>query len=249
MLEEYLRIAKDAATKAGDFLAKRECIHIDSNFERDIKLNSDKNSENLIINCLNESKLPILSEECGLTGSLDGLHWIVDPLDGTVNYYRGIDELCCVSIALFNGNEPMLGVINRFLLNELYSSLVGQGSKLNGVPIMTSGIRFLKDSILATGFPAGMDFSDESIMNFTRRVQRAKKIRMLGSAALMAAFVACGRVDIYFEQDIRLWDVAGAMAIIKAAGGAVTLCNKDSEYKYDFGAFATESLMEEFYVA
>jgi len=247
MVEKYLKLAKKAAVEAGDFLIGRVDIQVDKSLGRDLKLSSDKESERLIIDCLSASNLPILSEECGLIGESDGLRWIVDPLDGTVNYFRGIDDFCCVSIALFNNNEPVLGVVNRFKCNELYAGIVGQSADINGRPIEVSKVTKMEDAVLCTGYPAEMDFSEENLKNYIRRVRRAKKTRMLGSATLMATFVACGKTDIYFEKDIMLWDVAGAMAIVKAAGGVVQLESSSSDYKCDFGAFSSKALMEEFY--
>ena len=249
MYEEYLRLAKNAAGKAGEFLLKRQNINVDGNYARDIKLSSDKESERIIIDSLSSSGLPILSEECGLLGKKDekqSLCWIVDPLDGTVNYYKGIEELCGISIALFDGDTPVLGVVNRFACNELFSGIVGRGAFLNGTPIKTSTVEKLSETVIATGFPAGRSYSDDSLTAFVRRVQGVKKVRMLGAAAIMSAFVANGRVDAYYEESIRLWDIAGAMAVVTAAGGAVRLVGKE-DYKCDFGAFATEKLKEEFY--
>ena len=249
MLDKYLELATKAALEAGEFLRTRQGICVIGNAAHDIKLSTDRDSEGIIIDQLKQSGLPILSEECGLVGDTSGLHWIVDPLDGTVNYYKGMDELCCVSIALFDGTEPLLGVINRFASDELFRGIVDKGAELNGAAIETSGVRVLKEAVLTTGFPNAMDHSNDSLMAFARRVQRVKKVRMLGSAALMSVFTACGRIDAYFEQDIRLWDIAGAMAIVKAAGGAVRAERKANEYRCDFGAFASVSLMEEFYGA
>jgi len=249
MYDEGLQLAKEAAARAGEFLSRRRNIRVDGDFGHDIKLNSDKESERIIIDCLKVSNLPILSEECGLVGDSGGLCWIVDPLDGTMNYFKGLDELCCVSIALFDGGEPVLGVVNRFAAGEMFCGAPGAGAAFNGAPVRTSGVESLKDAVMATGFPSAMDYSESSLAGFTRRVQGVKKVRMLGSAALMAAFVACGKVDFYFERDIRLWDVAGAMAIVKAAGGAVKLQMKDADYKCDFGAFAGPRLMEAFYAS
>ena len=247
MVDEYLKLAKKAAVEAGNFLVDRVDIQVDKSIGRDLKLSSDKESERLIIDCLSASNLPVLSEECGMIGESDGLRWIVDPLDGTVNYYRGIDDLCCVSIALFDNNEPVLGVVNRFKSNELYTGVVGQSAELNGRPIEVSKVTKMEDAVLSTGYPTGMDYSEESLKNYIQLVRRAKKTRMLGSATLMATFVACGKTDMYFEKDIMLWDVAGAMAIVKAAGGAVRLKSGSSDYKCDFGAFSSKALMEEFY--
>ena len=255
MYDEYLQLAIEAAQKAGDYLFKRKNIHVDAEYRRDIKLSSDKDSEKIIIDCLLSSELPVLSEELGLIEGLgdksgensDKLRWIVDPIDGTMNYFKGIDDLCCVSIALFEDESPIFGVVNRFYCKELYVGVVGKGAWINEAPIKASEVKLLSKSVFATGFPNGMDMSGDSLTDFTRRVSCVKKVRMLGSAALMAAFVATGKIDAYFEQDIRLWDIAGAMAIVKAAGGAVRLDTIKSDFKCDFGAFATTELMEEFY--
>ena len=248
MFEQELQLAKKAAILAGNYLSKRQNIHISEDVERDIKLSSDRNSEKIILDCLSDSNLPILSEESGLSKlSESDLYWIVDPLDGTINYYKEIEELCCVSIALFDKNKPILGVINRFALNELYVGVVGQFSEKNDIPIRVSEVNRLNDAILATGFPKNMDFSDENLECFIGNVRRAKKTRMLGSAALMATFVANGKVDMYYEQNICLWDVAGAMAIVEAAGGVTKLNKVDGKDTCNFGAFSTALLMEEFY--
>lgn len=248
MLDKYLSIAKEAAIEAGKMLSKRQSVHVDANLKRDIKLSADKESENIIIECLNTTKLPILSEESGLSESNEnGYYWIVDPLDGTVNYYKGIDELCCVSIALFEGKTPVLGVVNRYAMNELYSGIVGQSANVNGIHVKPSVVTSLEEAVFSTGFPKSMDFSDDALRRFINNVQRVKKVRMLGSAALMASFVATGNVDLYFEDGIFLWDVAGAAAIVEAAGGVTCLQMSDSNYRCSFGAFSTVSIMEEFY--
>lgn len=246
MHEKYLRLAKEAAARAGEFLSKRKNIDVCENLAHDIKLSSDRESEKIILECLSESGLPVLSEECGFVGEEQNLRWIVDPLDGSVNYFKGMDELCCVSIALFAGDEPVLGVINRYACGELFCGAAGRGADLNGNPIKPSDICRLSEAVIATGFPAGRNYSDEKLMGFVHRVQRVKKVRMLGTAALMAAFVSCGRIDAYFEEGICLWDVAAAMAIVKSAGGAVSLTAKDG-FKCDFGAFATDMLKGDFY--
>lgn len=249
--EKELEIAKTAAQEAGNYLIKREEMHVDAAEGKDIKLSSDKYSEKIIIDRLKESGIPILSEECGrVDGQGDptgkGTVWIIDPLDGTANYWKGIQELACVSIALWKDAVPVLGVIYRFFSKELYYGIVGQGAFLNGVPIHTSGVSKTEQAIVATGFPVHRDYGTESLSAFVRQVQSFKKVRMLGAAAVMGTFVAAGKVDAYMEDEIMLWDVAGAAAIVLAAGGEalVELLEDD---KCICKCFATKALMEDYY--
>jgi len=243
--KEYLDIAKTAAKKAGDFLRERDRISVDSSEGRDIKLSSDILSESIIVETLSPTGLPVLSEESHLTGDFSDLFWIVDPLDGTMNYYKGMDDLACVSIALWRGDSPVLGVINRFARDEVFAGIVGGSAELNGMAICPSDVGKTEQAVIAAGFPVKRDYSEESLMRFLRLIGRFKKVRMLGSAALMAVFAACGRVDAYFEEGIMLWDIAAAAAIAEAAGCA-TFCDRLEGYSRVYRCFANKRLMEDF---
>ena len=199
--EKELQAAKDAAREAGLYLNKRDCIHVDSNNGKDIKLSADKESERIIISSIESFGYSILSEEYGLIDKGTKICWIVDPLDGTMNYYKGLVDLSCVSIALWNDNIPILGVVYNYRKDELFWGLEGQGSFLNGNVITPSKVRDLSQAVLGTGFPLNREYDDESLMAFIKDIQRFKKIRMLGTAALMATFVACGRIDVYMEEN------------------------------------------------
>jgi myo-inositol-1(or 4)-monophosphatase len=246
MFDKYLETAIKAAKAAGDYLRLRNNIRVEKEETRDIKLSSDTDSEAIILDALACTGFRVLTEESGVVGENSEYCWIVDPLDGTVNYYKGLDELSCVSIALFHGNDPVLGVINRFRAGELFTGVVGSGAELNGAAVRTSGVVKLGSAVMAAGLPSKHDFSRESLTAFVHNIQRVKKVRMLGSAAIMAAFVACGRFDLYYEENIRLWDIAAAAAVVKSAGGAASLelCPNDDLHRCNFGAFATEELME-----
>lgn len=218
-----LELAITAVKEAGKILANRASMHIDSSIGKDLKLSKDKESEKKIIEVLSaHSDYSILSEENGLKKiGDDSMLWIVDPLDGTVNYFRNITELSCISIALYNNRQPVLGVIYRFIADELYYGELGKGAFCNGIPIKTSHVELVQDAMLATGLPVNRDYSNESLSTFVKQSQCFKKVRMLGSAALMGAFVAAGRFDVYCEDNIMIWDIAAAAAIVKAAGGEV----------------------------
>ena len=226
-MEEYkkdLRVAKTAARAAGKLLASHAGLAVRSSTARDTKLEADLTSETAILDMLSRSH-PVLSEEAG--GAIDekGPTWIVDPLDGTVNYSRGI-PISCVSIALWD-KGPVLGVVYDFNRDEMFSGIVGQGAFLNDDEIFVSKTIDRADAIMFTGFPAASSFDTEKLSGFVRLVQRYKKVRLLGSAALSLAYVACGRGDAYMEQRIRIWDVAAGVALVNAAGGAFQTLGDD----------------------
>lgn len=191
---------------------------------RDIKLQADRDAEDIILDVLRESGHPVLAEESGESGTLehDSPIWIVDPLDGTMNYKHGI-PLCCVSIALSLSGRPVLGVIEDFNRAECFQGVPGTGAWLNGDPMRVSSAADAGRAILVTGFPTKLDIGGPALQQFVDHARRFKKVRMLGSAALMMAYVAAGRADAYAEDDIMYWDVAAGAALVEAAGGWVQL--------------------------
>jgi len=224
-----LELAKTASMKASTRLARlltgQKAVLSDAG--RDIKLQADRDSEAVILEVLAQSEYPVLAEESGEHGAVgDTPYWVVDPLDGTLNFSRGL-PLSCVSIALCRGSDPLLGVIRDFNREECYAGVVGEGAWLNDAPVTVSDVKACSKAILATGFPVNRDFGSASLMEFVAQVKRFKKVRLFGSAALSLAFVACGRVDAYAEDNIMFWDVAAGLALVKASGGYV--CVSDSE--------------------
>ena len=163
------------------------------------------------------SSFPILSEEAG-GNYTSGPIWFVDPLDGTVNYSRDI-PICVISISLWCNGKPLLGVVYDFNRGELFSGIVGHGASVNNRKIEVSRSTSREDSIIFAGFPVAADFSDAAVANFVGLIRDFKKVRILGSAALSLAYVASGRGDAYFERRIRIWDVAGGIALVAASGG------------------------------
>lgn len=226
-LPTALGVAVAAATEAGRLLLelRRKPMEILSEAAHDVKLKADQLAEQRILEILRERlPLPILTEESGEHGGVDGeaCMWVVDPLDGTFNYSRGM-PLCCSSVGLWAGGKPVLGAVYNFFQDELFTGIVGHGAWRNGERVSVSGARDPAKASLATGFPHHQDFSDGPIREFVRQVQGFKKIRMLGTAALMGAYVSCGWLDAYLEDDIWLWDVAAAAAIAQAAGAAAEI--------------------------
>lgn len=225
--EQELHAATCAALTAGHFLAinQNEPQNFQDASARDIKLKADQEAEAIILDMLSRlAPHPFLAEESGEGKdiSLSDPLWIVDPLDGTVNYSRGMD-ICCVSIALYQGLNPLVGVVYDFSRNELFSAVESKGAFCNGRPIRASKVSDPTHAILATGFPVNRDFNAAPLKRFISQVQQFKKLRLFGSAALSLVYTACGRVDAYMEEDIMMYDVAAGMAIAQEAGAWTSL--------------------------
>ena len=221
-------IAESIAREAGSRLRDPESHYrqVREESAHDVKLRADTESETFIRALLAErTGFPVIGEEEGGDASLlesNRYFWVVDPLDGTYNYQRSI-TLCCVSIGLFHGSTPVLGVIHDFHGGECFSGVAGDGLRINATPVSVTWAKERAQAVLYTGFPSGRDFSDKALQEFLGKVGAYKKIRSLGSAALGLAWVAAGRLDAYYEEGVRLWDVAAGMALIQSAGGVVRL--------------------------
>ena len=226
-LTELKDLAVNAAIEAGNFLNKNKLEEKEIHEEkgRDIKLIIDQDTEKLIRSNLQVTDIPILGEEFG--GHIaDAKYWVIDPIDGTANYFRGLDE-CCVSIALMEGNEALIGVIFNFNNNQMFTAVKDHGAFLNNAKISVSDITSKNKASITTGFPASETI--ESSMDFLEDPKGWKKVRMFGSAALSCAYVASGKCDYYAERGVFLWDFAAGICLIKEAGGNITysLIDKD----------------------
>jgi len=191
----------------------------------DLVTDADLQSEKRIKQCI-QSAYPdhrILAEESGDAGdsTSEGL-WIVDPLDGTTNYAHQIG-LYAVSIAFCLRSEVVVGVVLNPDSGELFSAVAGEGALCNGRPIRVSEVNGIDESLLATGFPYDVRENHRPVLQrFSACLQAAQGIRRLGSAALDLCWVACGRFEAFWEQNLRPWDTAAGMLIVREAGGAVT---------------------------
>jgi myo-inositol-1(or 4)-monophosphatase len=221
-LNTLLQFASSTALLAGQQLKlhQQDWKHIVAEHDRDVKVKADRFSEEIILSQLQTlTPFPVLTEEAGWhKGSNTEYVWVVDPLDGSFNYQQGI-PFCCVAISLVRDDEPLLGVIYDFNHNELFTANIAQGAWLNDRPIQVSQCKELMRSVLNTGFPARQNYGKEVMQQFTHNLQRWRKVRMLGSAALALAYVAVGRAETYQEQGTLFWDVAAGCALVQAAGG------------------------------
>lgn len=147
--------------------------------------------------------------------------WIVDPIDGTTNFVHGM-PLCMPSIAATLDGEVLVGVIYDCHRNELFTAIKGRGSFMNGKKIVVGPQEALGDAIVAMGSPPGMQSMENSLKGVAALMPKVRTIRMLGSAALMLAWVANGRLTCYWEYDLSSWDIAAGALLIQEAGGKFT---------------------------
>jgi len=233
--DSWLNIAKSAALTAGNFLKKSQGtdLKILLNQDRDLKLQLDIDTENIIKDFIStHSNYSILGEETGPSNKLEEYFWVIDPLDGTSNFLRGI-QISCVSIALMHKLEPVLGVIYDFNHDDLYFGHQESKAFINDQEIQVSSLSSKNESTLVTGIPAKTNYSDEEFNQLISTFQAWKKIRMIGSAAMAAAYVAAGKAETYQENGIFLWDIAAGAAIVSAAGGIASISNLQSDYRVD----------------
>jgi len=231
-----LTIANKAAKAAGNILLNQKDILNNSIFtsDRDVKLEADIAAENLIKGIIeSESSFPILAEESGKSADdLGDTFWVVDPLDGTANYARDI-PLCCISIALVQNLNPVIGVIYDFNNDDLYEGTKETKALLNNKLINVSDIVEKNKGVLVTGLPNATDYSDEAMLKMVKDFQSWRKVRMIGSAAMASAYVASGKADLYKEFGTYLWDIAAGAAIINAAGGKTDIKNRRDNFQVD----------------
>lgn len=225
-----LEVAVQAARAAGDLLKSNFGQSLDVNaFEaHDIKLELDVRSQELITSIILKHfpDHAIYGEE-GLAGNQESeWHWIVDPIDGTVNFFYGLPHFC-VSIALRKGGEIILGVIYDPMRDELWAVEKGGVATLNGQPCRVSSRNQLSDAVVSVGFAKNKSTIASGLPLFEKMISRVRKCRLMGSAALDLAYVATGRLDAYIESSVSLWDIAAGQLLVEAAGGKVVTTPRD----------------------
>ena len=234
-LNRALVTATAAAEAAGALMRThlRRTKKVNETTQHDIKLDLDVRCQALIEKALRRAfpHAALLGEE-GVAGRADAEYrWVVDPIDGTVNFAYGIPH-ACVSIALQrraktppkagefeDGYETVVGVVYDPFCDELWTAIRGQPARLNGKIIHVSRRGKLRDTIVSIGFSKLRKTLETMLPYFNKLVHRVRKIRMTGSAALELTYVATGRFDAFIECEIHLWDVAAGGLIIECAGG------------------------------
>jgi myo-inositol-1(or 4)-monophosphatase len=225
-MTNFLSVAMDAARKAGSLLREFHGTEHEVNEEKqfDIKLAIDVESQDLISAILLEAfpEHAIFGEE-GISGDQSSpWQWVVDPIDGTVNYFYGIPHFC-VSIALRHRGDWQLGVIYDPMMDEMFCVEKGGLPTLNGKPMKASGRAELGRAVVTVGFSKTTESMITGFHRFQQVSTKVRKVRIMGSAALAMAYVACGRLDAYIEEQISLWDIAAGHMLVESAGGVVAL--------------------------
>lgn len=187
----------------------------------------------------------IISEEIGALDKGSDYRWIIDPIDGTVNFAHGI-PICCVSIGISFEDQMLMGAVYNPMMNELFFAEKNKGATLNGKPISVSKKDNFQKACLVTGFPYKWpETREHPIKVFERFIMQGLPVRRLGSAAIDLCWVACGRFDGFWEYNLSPWDIAAGYLIVAEAGGRVTNFEGDPYSVYDKQTLATNGLIHE----
>jgi len=228
-MENFATVARAVAAEAGAHLraAWKAPKHVEYKGPIDLVTDTDRAVEALVVSRLQQA-FPdhlIIGEESSATRERPPQHryvWYLDPLDGTTNFAHSYPHFC-VSLALAQGPHVLLGVVHDPIHNETFFAQRGRGATLNDEPIEVSGTTDMNHALLGTGFPYDRREHADFYLGFMKDfMQRAQGIRRTGSAALDLCYVACGRLDGFWEWKLKPWDVAAGALIVQEAGGQVS---------------------------
>jgi len=232
---DLLDCAVRAARAAGEHALRnahrrRETLKVDAH---DVKLRLDIECQQVATRVIGEtfpghSILGEEDEEHAGAPDNEGYEWIVDPIDGTVNFYHGLQRWCC-SIAVRRGTTVLAGAVYGPALNEFYTAAQDGPARLNDRPIAVSATTNLNESIVMTGADKGVERGVPPLAIFTRIAGVVRRPRVMGCAALDMCQVACGRADGYCEGGIYIWDVAAAGLVVRQAGGKSEIIHRHPE--------------------
>ena len=208
----------------------------------------DRESENRLVAGLKEilPEAGFLTEEETENYGTEGLHWVIDPLDGTNNFVHQV-PFFGISVALCNAREILVGVVNEPNREECFSASLGGGAFLNEDKISVSGCTAMKDALIATGFPYSLlDKADKYFDIMKDILGNSHGLRRFGSAAMDLCFVACGRFDGYFEFNLHPYDIMAGAIIVREAGGVVTDFSGGKDVYDGLEIVTTSGFQEEF---
>ncbi len=244
-MKTFLEVAEGIAREAGGLL--REYYHrgVETEYKGDVDIvtAADRASEKLIVSRLNEA-LPghgVYGEEGTRTGLEGEYRWYVDPLDGTTNFAHGFPAFCVLlgcerrrpGLAADEDGQMVVGVTYDPLRDEMFSAAKGEGATLNGRPVRVSRRAKLQESLIATGFPSQKRHESPNVHFYNEFTLRSHGVRRAGSAGLDLAYVACGRLEAFWEFKLNPWDTSAGYLLVEEAGGMVT--------HFDGGKFTLDS--------
>jgi myo-inositol-1(or 4)-monophosphatase len=228
MERSMLSFLQDTITRAAEICVAEQGRLTPGDLEfksrKDLVTATDRQVEAFIVRQI-ESRFPdhgILGEETGRSRTQSDYLWIIDPIDGTTSFFHG-QPYYAVSIALEKGGEIIMGAVSAPALGQLFHACKAEGAFLNGQPIRVSDTITLADAVMATGFAclrAGLE--NNNLIHFNRIVPQLRDIRRCGSAALDLCYVACGKLDGFWELNLNIYDVAAGMLLVTEAGGVIS---------------------------
>ena len=249
--DKQLQQVIDLARETGEFIRSEAKMFDRSSVEQkqgfsDLVSYVDKTAEEKLVEGLSKilPEAGFIAEE-GTGERKEGLNWIVDPLDGTTNFIHGL-PVYGVSLALFDGEHLLQGVVYEINRDECFSAELGKGAFLNEEKIRVSDVLSLNSSLLATGFPY---YEFEQLPQYTdilkHFMQSTHGLRRMGSAAVDLVYTACGRFEGFFEFNLNAWDIAAGALIVKEAGGTVTNFHGGDEFLFEREIVAAGSVHPE----
>jgi len=221
-----------------------ENLQVSSKGPGDFVSSADKRTEKTLIEELQKAHpdYGIITEETGIINKSNIKNrWIIDPIDGTMNFLNGIPQFA-ISIAYEEDNEIICGVIFNPITNEMFCAEKGNGAYLNNSRIRVSNKKKLKDALLVTGGPKGASKIKNKIYSeYINVSNNVSNVRKFGSAALDMAYVACGRFDGYWQRELNYWDIAAGVIILREAGGFIDFFEDDISYPLKKNILASNS--------
>ena len=225
-----------------------ENLQVSSKGPGDFVSSADKRTERILIDELQKAHpdYGIVTEESGIINKSNVENrWIIDPIDGTMNFLNGIPQFA-ISIGYEERGEIKCGVIFNPIMNEMFIAEKGSGAFLNNSRIRVSNKKKIKDALIVTGGPKGSSKIKEKIFSeYINISKNVSNVRKFGSAALDMAYVACGRFDGYWQRELNYWDIAAGIIILKEAGGFVDFFEEDENLPLKRNILATNSNIHE----
>ena len=221
-----------------------ENLQVSSKGPGDFVSSADKRTEKILIEELQKAhpEYGIVTEETGIINKSNiNNRWIIDPIDGTMNFLNGVPQFA-ISIGYEENGEIVCGVIFNPIMNEMFIAEKGNGAYLNNTRMRVSNKKKIKDALLVTGGPKGASqIKDKIFSEYINVSNNVSNVRKFGSAALDMAYVACGRFDGYWQRELNYWDIAAGIIILKEAGGFVDFFEDDENLPFKKNILATNA--------
>ena len=225
-----------------------ENLQVSTKGPGDFVTSADKRTEKILIDELQKAhpEYGIVTEEAGIINKTNKKNrWIIDPIDGTLNFLNGVPQFA-ISIGYEENGEIKCGVIFNPILNEMFCAEKGNGAYLNNGRIRVSNKKKSNDALLVTGGPKGASkIKDKIFSEYINVSNNVSNVRKFGSAALDMAYVACGRFDGYWQRELNYWDIAAGVIILKEAGGFVEFFQEDANTPLKKNVLATNANIHE----